>query len=185
MISHFLPPNHMRPYIALLVTGLVACGGKATPGTVQPTSQSILIGSDVRMAANDANHTTQFSFPIDKVWKALPAAYDSIGLPLTVMDSRQHMIGNQGMKLRQKLGTVALSRYMDCGSAQNTPSADTYDVFLKVVSVVHTTDKGSELVTTMEAAAKPLTYAQEYSRCSPTGALQDKLATLVRSALLR
>src|SRR5438067_607602 len=119
----------MRRLAVLSLIGLAACApSKPNPGGVQPTSTPVLGGgSATRMTANDAPHTTTFSFPLDRVWKALPAAYDSIGLPLTIMDSKQHQIGNQGIKLRQKLGKVQLSKYMDCGSSQNTPSADTWD----------------------------------------------------------
>lgn len=176
----------MRRLALLTLIGAAACASSTSiPVASHPTSIPI-VGSDVRITANDAPYTTTFAFSVERVWRTLPVAFDSLGLPLTVMDAKQHLIGNQGVKLRQQLGGVPLSKYMDCGHAQNVASADSYEVFLSLVATVQSNaNGGADLVTTMEAAARPLTYAQDYSRCSTSGTLQNRLAALVRATLAR
>jgi hypothetical protein len=178
----------MRALVLLSLIGLSACAsGKGDPVTSgRPESVPIFAGSDIRMTTSTVPHATTLAFPLERVWKALPAVYDSLSLALTVLDAKQHLIGNEGFKLRQKLGTVALSKYIDCGSAQLSPSADSYDVFLSVVTTLRPNAwGGTELATTIEAAARPMTFAQEYSRCRSTGVLEKRLADLVKLALVR
>ena len=124
------------------------------------------------------------AYPLDQVWRALPGVFDSLKIPLTTVDPSRHLIGNEGMKIRQKLGTVALSQYLDCGQAQIGPSADTYDVFLSVVTTLRSTSAAeTELSTTVESAAKPLAFGQEYSRCTSKGGIETRIVSILNGRL--
>ena len=178
----------MRTVVALTSIALIACAsGNVDPtASGRPESQAIVRGANLRMTAAAKPHVTTVAFSVDPVWRALPAVYDSLGLPLTVMDTKQHLIGNQGVTLRQKLGGVRLSKYIECGNAQIGLSADSYDVFLSVVTHVRPNDPvGTDIVTTVDAAAKPMTFSQEYSRCSTTGEIEKRIAELVTATFLR
>jgi len=184
--THFFPEIQVRALLVVSLLGMLACAsGKSDPGTVQPTSVPMVMGSNLRVSPINRPHTTTLAVPLDRVWKALPVAYDSLGLPLTVLDSKRHLIGNQGFKIRQKLGAVRLSEYIDCGSAQIGLSADSYDVFLSVVTEVRSTAQGSEFVTTVEASARPITFAQEYGQCKTKSVLESRLAELVKAMVVR
>ena len=122
--------------------------------------------------------------PPDVAWKALPAAYDSLGIPLNVMDLPQHLIGNQGMKLRQKLGMTRLSKYLDCGGTQIGPNADSYEVLMAVITHVGVNAQGvTELWMRVSAVARPMAFSQPYSRCTSTGEIEKRLVELVRTGI--
>jgi hypothetical protein len=180
----------MRHVIVLSVLGLGACASGPSQTSSQTetvrvfggggTSASTAIGIRNTTSAN----ASRLGYPIDRVWRALPAAYDSLKIPLTTLDANKHFIGNEGMKIRQRLGTVALSTYIDCGQAQIGPSADSYDIFLAVTTTVRSLSATeTELATTIEAAGKPVAFAQDYARCGTRGIIETKIAAIVGARL--
>src|SRR5437667_10720875 len=100
--------------VTFSLIALVACAGGKTSsaGYVQPPSQPVAVGISQRVTSINTANITTVSYTIARVWRALPHAYDSLAIPLTVFDNAKHLIGNQGMKIRQKLGNVALSKYI-------------------------------------------------------------------------
>jgi hypothetical protein len=179
--------------LTLAVMGACASGGGA-PGTSdagRPETMRVVggagigSGSAVTMNAGATASVTKIAFPIEQVWRTLPAAYDSLKIPLTVLDPKTHHIGNVGLKIRQRLGNVALSKYIDCGDAQIGPSADSYDVFLNVTTTLTATSGAETAISTIvESAAKPLSFGQEYSRCSSKGTIENAIAAMVASRLM-
>ena len=116
----------------------------------------------------------------------MPSVYDSLGVTVSTIDPASKTIGNPGYKIRQKLGKAPLSRYIECGTTQIGPNADSYDVMLSVLSTVTAEGaQGAVLTTTVEAQAKPVTYNQGYSRCSSKGAIEKRISDLVNARLSR
>ena len=123
---------------------------------------------------------------IDKAWLVLPAVYDSLGIPRSKVDRASYTIGNLGMQVRRRLGNVRLSKYLDCGTAQQGPSADSYDVNLSVTTQLQAEPTGATRVTTTVAAmAKPIMLSGEYSRCSSTGEIELQVHNLLDAAVQR
>ncbi len=181
----------MRSIALLSLITLAACasGGTTSSGTGAPQTTRVmggggLSGGSIRMNATDAASVTTVGFPLDVVWRALPAAYDSLKIPLTTLDAKAHRLGNEGMKIRQRLGTVSLSKYIDCGQAQIGPSADSYDVYLNVTTTV-TARSGAEtaISTIVESAAKPLNFGQDYTRCTSKGTIENAISAIVAAKL--
>jgi hypothetical protein len=126
------------------------------------------------------------AFPVDQVWRVLPAVFDSLGIPVTLLEPARRVIGNPGFKAHRRLGAAALSRYIDCGQAQSFPSADTYDVHLAVHTQLSAGDAGTATVATMlQASARPMSYGGDYARCSSKGTLESAIATAVKGRLQR
>jgi hypothetical protein len=50
--------------------------------------------------------------PIDRLWGLLPAVYDSVGIPLTVVDRASYLLGNRGLQVRRQLRVVAIRKYI-------------------------------------------------------------------------
>ncbi len=140
--------------------------------------------ASVRVVSSTSASKTRVPYSIDQVWRVLPAAYDSLKIPLTTHDPAKHFIGNEGMKIRQKLGSVSLSTYIDCGQAQIGPSADTYDVYLNVTTTAKVVSPAeTEISTTVESAARPLSFSQEYSNCSSKGTIESRISEIVAKRL--
>lgn len=176
----------MRRRIAFSLLFLAACGsGTATTGARPATVP--MVGASTG-GFNVVNRTdadaVNLAYSADAVWRIMPAVFDSISVPLTTLDHAKKRIGNEGLKIRSRLGKAPLSRYIDCGNTQIGPNADSYDVVLTVVSVVVPDGPtGSKLLTTVEAQSRPITYNQAYSRCTSKSTLETKIAELVVARL--
>lgn len=177
----------MRGIALLSLMMLAACASGSTtagrPETMRVVGGGGLSTGGFNMNATSTASTSKIAFPIDAVWRALPAAYDSLKIPPTTLDPKTHHFGNEGLKIRQKLGGVSLSRYIDCGQAQIGPSADSYDIFLNITTTLNPSGAGETEVSTMvEAAAKPL-IGQDYTRCTSKGTLENTIAAIVAAKL--
>jgi hypothetical protein len=178
----------MRVFI-LSLFALAACAGGNSTTTTRPETMRVVAGGGTstgqfNVSATTAASVSKVAYPIDRVWRLMPSVYDSLKIPLTTLDGAKHFVGNEGMKIRQRLGGAPLSRYIDCGQAQIGPSADSYDVFLAVTTTIRSlSPTETEIATTVESQAKPITYAQDYSRCSTKGTLETTIADIVAKKL--
>lgn len=176
--------------IKVLLAGVLVGCAPAVPG-----GASTAPGPDVRLNAPQGSEVLSIGAtvvrgvanlqdPIDKVWAALPVAYDSLAIPLTVLDATNHVIGNEGLKLRRRLGRVRLSEFLNCGNGEGGPSADSYDVNLSVVTKLQPNSNGGTTATiTVDGVAKPAEFSGDYIKCATTGALETRLVKLVQPQL--
>lgn len=200
----------MRPVIgSLALLGLAAfatacaSGGASSSGTassggaVAPVQTS---GSTTRSTTTGIegvgrltiNRTTEadvvtIPFDADAVFRILPSVYDSLGIQVNTVDPAKKTVGNSGYKIRNRLGKMPLSMYLDCGgSSQIGPNADSYDVYLSVLTTVSANGAGSAKVGTLvDAQARPATYNQAYSPCSSKARLEERLAELITKRLAK
>jgi len=83
--------------------------------------------------------------------------------------------------VRRRLGKVALSRYLDCGSSQLGPSADEYQINLAVMSSVQARSGDTTVVTTnVDATGTGLQFSGQSVRCTSRGELEKRIHELVR-----
>jgi hypothetical protein len=176
----------MRALIIVSFTILGACAssGGSTPAPDRETMRVSGAGN-LRMAALEQTSDAKISFPIGKVWHALPAAYEQLGIPITQADEATHTIANDGLKVRRVLGTTSLSKYIDCGTTQIGENADSYEVYLTITNHIdeETTAGFSVLRTTLEAMARPIAFSRDYARCSSKGELEKRLVEAVKAQL--
>lgn len=179
-----------RPRIAVLCAFALAAGQACASASGAPAAdveQTIRMSDgmggsmQVRTTAAIASSVSSVSTPIDRVWAALPAAFDSIGVKLSLVDRASYTMGNTSMRLRRELGRVPLSRYINCGNAQGSPSADTYEVQGSIVTALgRDPDGGTTITTTFETSARSVTVAGEFAPCTSKGVLEQRLVELVR-----
>jgi hypothetical protein len=183
----------------ILVLGLMAAAGCAgsnpTPGAAAPEQRVTVPGGGGSAGSGGASlnvvpvtglSTHQFAYPVDAVWKILPAVFDSVAVPVGLLDPTSHTIGNRGFKLRGKLGKVPLGRYIDCGTTQIGPNAESYDITLTLTTALTpAAGGGTSMAINMEASAKPLAFAQEPFRCGTKAALEQRVVDLTNALLSR
>jgi hypothetical protein len=175
--------------LALAFAAVPACGPSsptlgrgATPETIRMDGPG---GGALSVMPDASASAAILAFPIAQVWRILPAAYDSLGLAVATEDPAAHLIANGDMKVRRQLGGVPLSRYIDCGRTQIGASADSYQIVLTVKTQLRSDDAGATTVMTLvEAMGKPVTFAQDYSRCNSTGKLESQVADVIKAKLL-
>ncbi|MBL0169178.1 MAG: hypothetical protein IPP90_00405 [Gemmatimonadaceae bacterium] len=182
----------MRCVLLLSLALLPACasssGGSASAPSSRPATQtmgSADVGS-LTVSATSTADVTHLPNTVDAVWRILPSVFDSVGIPVTTIDQARKSIGNAGYKTRARLGKAPLSRYLDCGNTQIGPNADSYDVFMSVITTVSPEGaSGAMLTTIVDAQSRPVTYNQAYSRCSSKGGIEIRIADLVKARLAR
>lgn len=175
--------------VLLVLAGACASGG--SPGGPSTTQSVTITGatggtSAISITQEAQVHNQYLPAPLTKVWSVLPAVFDSIGILPTTIDPATHTVSNTAFKVHGRLKGVPLSRYIDCGnSTQIGPSADTYDVVMSIGAVAKSDDaRNSDVALVFEAVGRPATFAQDYSRCSSTGALEKRFSDiLLRQAL--
>jgi len=184
----------MRSIRVLSIIGIAACASSGGGSAARPAETmraaggaSMASGSTgVSVVPTSSEVNMTIASPLNSAWRAMPAVYQSLKIPLTTVDQASHTIGNEGMKVLKKLGDVSLSKYIDCGNSQIGPNADSYDVHLSIVSQLIANPNGTtKLVTNFVASARPLAYAQEYSHCSSKGVLEAKIVDELNAALAK
>jgi hypothetical protein len=179
----------MRVRSFLLITVVAAC---APPGpSPSPSDPVVRVGTggapqNLDLGSASAPGIVTIAAPRDSVWQALARVYDSLAIPRNTFDPASQTIGNTGFLIRRTLGKVRLSEYIDCGSPQLRPSADYYDVNMSVLTQLQPDPSGAtKVTTTVNATAKPVSIAGQFDRCSSTGRLETRLASLLNAELRR
>jgi hypothetical protein len=187
----------MRLAIVLSLAAATACASSGASSDIStPHAQTISIGGGASGAGRESmsmgggaaasgptSHVVDAA--ADRVFRIMPAVFDSIGAPVTRIDPAAKVIGNEGFKIRLRLGKQALSRYIDCGAAQIGPNADSYEVFMILLVQIKpaATPTASSVVTTFQTSARPLTFSQGYSACVSKGSLEARIVELVKAQL--
>ena len=179
----------MRLIAVIATVSLAACASSGTSG-VKPVTETVrVVGpsgtSQMSMTAMDASNVHALPYSLEKVWRLLPAVFDSLGVPIATMDPVKRTVGNTAFKIRGRLKGVPLSRYIDCGnSTQIGPNADSYDVNLVLLADVRSAGAAaSSLTLTFEAVARPATFAQDYSQCSSKATLETRFLDILKARL--
>lgn len=172
----------MRLFAALSFVLVSACAPSQTPSTPAPESERVRIGgatsSGLRVTSTTTSRIDTLWTSLDRVWKVLPAVYATLEIPIERFDSESNEIGNSALKLYRRLGKFPLTRYIDCGTTQIGPNADSYEVMLTVLTKVQQSRSdtaNTTVATTVEARARPIQFRGDYVRCTSKGALESRL----------
>jgi hypothetical protein len=120
---------------------------------------------------------------VDAAWAALQSAYTTLGIPVTELNAAQRTIGNPAYRVRRRIGDVPTMRALDCGGDSGMPNAETYQLLLSVKSRIIPSDAGGSVVqTTLDGTGRNATTAASSDvRCSSMGALEKRIADLVKA----
>jgi hypothetical protein len=178
-----------RLIVACLAPALACAGSSPTPGAA-PVEQHVSVsggaGGSINVVPTSGLSSAQFAYPVERVWKVMPAVFDSLSVPVSMLDPRTHTIGNSGFKLRGKLGKVGLGKYIDCGTTQIGPNAESYDITLTLTAVLTPDANGATAMSiNVEASARPPAFSQEPFRCSTKGALEKRVQDLTTALVSR
>jgi len=167
-------------------------GGAPSPSSAPTTMETTRIAAGtgtMTMTTNRdiATNAKTVAYGIDGVWAAVRAAYDSLAVPVAIFDAATHSVGNSALRVRRRLGDVALSKYLNCGSTQGFPSADTYEIQMSVLTQLRSDPEsgGTTILTTVQGQGRPMTISSEFTPCASTGGLETRIVDLVNRALRR
>ena len=140
---------------------------------------------EVRTTSDDRAVEATYTTTTDKLWTALPAVYDSLGIKLTTMNSAGRTLGVQNLRIRRRLGGEAISRSLACGTGiTGEDNADSYDVLVTVMSAVE--PRGGDqavLRTWVQGTARAPGTSGGPVRCGSSGWLERRIAQLAAARL--
>lgn len=180
-----------RLALAVVVVSACAKSGPAPDVSVTPVTDRIVFstGSGVSLdrSAETVGITSAIAAPAEQVYTALLAVYRDIKVPLTDANQVQRILGNQAFRIRRSLGGVPMQNYVDCGGQPGQPNAETFDLSLSLMSYVTAgTDGGSTLTTRLSGVGSDPNHGQgNQMRCSSTGELEARIATMVKLRLVK
>jgi hypothetical protein len=181
----------MRAIAFVSCAALVGCastGSQAEPAEIpQQTMRVTTVGGSTMTVGSTpsvgpAGGTVAYS--ADRVWSIIRTVYDTLGIQVTTFDPAGRSIGNPNLKARRRLGDARLSKYLNCGTTQGGPSADSYEVQLSVMtSAQPKSAEATSILTTVDGRARPITISSEFTQCASTGALEAQIVELVKARL--
>ncbi|MFL5614918.1 MAG: hypothetical protein ACJ796_14740 [Gemmatimonadaceae bacterium] len=166
--------------ILVAVAGCASSGSSASPttavtpasapaGSMRELETSDLPAFNVSMTVMRNEPADTIAMPAQAAWRALAAAYTSVGLKLLGSDSTSQSIASTMMRVHQFLGRTPLSRYMTCGRTAFGDASDTQEITLRVRSTVEPGASGEAIVRTLvRAVATP--QGSNAFQCSSTRA---------------
>ena len=152
-----------------------------TQRVVTPTSTVSINTVDV-----NAGYSQIIVGSMDAAWTALNVTYGELKIPIATLVEAQHLIGNEGFRVRRRIGSLPMQSILDCGSTQGIPNAETYDIQMAISSALTPNAKGGiALVTRIDASGKSPNFSREASvACHSSGALEKEIADIVQEGRL-
>jgi hypothetical protein len=163
-----------------------SAGSAPAPVTMSAQHGGTIGGtSGMTMAAGSTGQTVHVEASRDAVWAKLPAAYESLGLPLAFQDAARSRLGNDQIKARRALNGVQMRSILDCGSDLNGEKAETYDIRLTIETTVvqgETADV-ADVTTIVSGLGRSPSFGGSEISCSTKGELERRILRFVRAQL--
>jgi hypothetical protein len=119
--------------------------------------------------------------PPNRVFDATKLVYAELGVPEGTHDPATGRIGNTDFWKQRRLGNEPLSSYLNCGDSFTGPLANTYRIYISLLSQVRPDGKGgSELETAFHAQAQNMEGSSgDRIACGSTGRLEERIRKTV------
>ena len=112
----------------------------------------------------------------------IKSVYDEIGIPSATVDAASGRISAPTFTKMRKFGDVNLSMFFNCGDSLNGNIANTYRIYISVVTAVRPDGKGgTQLETAVDGAAADMGGSSSGRiPCGTTGRLEERIQNGVR-----
>ena len=172
----------MRSLWSLLVLALApscaSSGSSPDPGIAPPTERVVAVDTHGAYRTTvPPNAKAHLPVSPSRVFDALKSVYQELGVPAAIDDPSTGRFGNTDFWKTGKLGAEPISRYLNCGDSIMGPAADTYRIYISLVSQAQPDGKGeTNLETSFVAQARNMegTTSDRVS-CGTTGRLEEQI----------
>jgi hypothetical protein len=176
----------MRAIAAVLIVIVSACassGSQPESQIARPTER--IVASDAQgviRTSNPSNARVTIEAPPSRVLAVIKAVYDEVGIPSATVDATSGTISAPTFNKMRKFGNENLSMYFNCGDSLNGNIANTYRIYITVVTAVRANGKGgAELETALTGSAADMGGASSGRvQCGTTGRLEEMIENGVR-----
>jgi hypothetical protein len=175
-----------RPCLALLAAATAACASSGgSPSVALPTERTVAVDdNNVYRTTVLPNAKVPVPAAPNRVFEAVKAVYEELGVPPGTNDPATGRFGNVDFWKQRRFGNEALSTYLHCGDSFTGPVANSYRVYISLISIVRPDGKGgSEVETAFTAQAQNMEgSAGDRIACGTSGRLEERMR---RSILLK
>ena len=173
----------MRHFITLLfVAGTASCASSGAPSVAMPTDR-IVAADDRAVYRTTVMPNSKALIPAapSRVFEAVKAAYEELGVPPGTHDPTTGRIGNTDFWKQRRFGNEAMSAYLSCGESFTGPVANNYRIYISLISLVRPDGKGaSEVETAFTAQAQNMEGSSgDRIACGSTGRLEERIRKMV------
>jgi hypothetical protein len=118
----------------------------------------------------------------DKAWRALTQVYQQLGIGLSVADTEAHVLGVVRGSQRRPVGGLRLSLVLECGMGIYGANADRYSVLLTALTNVAPAGPDRSVISSRVGGVASPNGLNSSVSCSSSGALEEKIFTMLRAA---
>lgn len=169
----------MRLYSLLGLTGLLA-----TPLAAQRSRTVIVVPGQLTQVITDTMGTAyEVPFAPDRVYRAVLAAFEELKIPSEVRDSALGRVESNIFHRRSDMGGKQISTYLSCGDGITGPYADSYRVYMLMMTRVEPRGENRSAIRTifLGGAVNVSEGARQPMACESTGRWEIRLHKLVVS----
>ncbi|UCC26175.1 MAG: hypothetical protein JSU98_03535 [Gemmatimonadales bacterium] len=180
----------LRPILgpAALCLLLASCASSGQDGTgasdVAPdTRRRLNVGQTTIEMYNQAGiESRNLPAAVRDVWPVLEGVYAELEIPVTLIDPATWEFGNPAFQPRRVAGE-RLNSFIDCGSNFSGPLANLYEVDMSVVTKLVPVSDSTQVVTVVDAFARPRTTSGNQVHCQSREVLERRIIRLVAGRL--
>jgi hypothetical protein len=178
--------KHVRTLLVAVALAFVGCASSRHGAPTEAGRQTITqLSGDIeaQLIHGTAASAHSVGAGVVAAWGALPVVYDSLRIPIAVVDTMNMRLGS-GSFHPSRIGGRRLSRYLDCGRGMTGANADTYRVTVSLVTwVSERSGGGTQVHTAIDASAKARDVNSYPVNCSSKGVLEREIAELTAAVL--
>jgi hypothetical protein len=163
------------------VLGTASCASSSSPRGPDvglPSERTVAVDDQqVYRTTVLANSKAPVAAPPGRAFEALKKTYDELGIPTGTHDPATGRYGNTDFYKSRKLGSEALSTFLNCGESFTGPVANNYRIYMSLLSIIRPDGKGgSELETAFSAQAQNMEGSSaDRISCGSTGRLEERI----------
>ena len=164
--------------LVLLIASATACASSHVPDIAPPSQRTVAVDDQqVYRTSVMANPKAAVPAAPSRVFDALKAVYDELGVPPGTHDPSTGRIGNTDFWKTRKFAGESISSFLNCGESLTGTVANNYRIYMSLLSIVRPDGKGaSEVETAFRAQAQNMegTSADRIA-CGSTGKLEERI----------
>ena len=174
--------------VALVLLAAGACTN-ATQGVGAPPSDRVLVtdaqGQVIRQSALSDRATMTFAAPLARVYPAVAAAYDAIGIEANYADRPNGRYGVRNFKFPRELKGERIGTFFSCGSSLTGEVVDNASVMVDAVTTLTAAEGGATNGSVVVAgfARRNEGNSTGVVSCSSTGHLEELLRAAIEKQL--
>jgi hypothetical protein len=175
----------MRRIVILLAT--FGCATIPPPASQDDAAGRpvILTGDRIIEGERPRASITALSVPPSTAWPLVKGAYQALGIDLNVDNPTMHQMGNSNFWRTRTVGPLRMSELVECGMGMTGRKADTYRIYMALLTMVNPDGKGgTSLQTTLTAAGQDMSgTSSDRIVCGSTGKLELTIHDMVKKSV--